>query len=112
MAAKADIIAMTCSQTPETKGMIDSKLLAACKPGVYIVNVARGQPLRPCLGLLLLPVNQRTALSGKGCSAAVNLLMRPRYTYLCAAACHHSCLSPGPDRELQAHAPCYLQEAF
>ena len=63
MAAKADIIAMTCSQTPETKGMVDGKLLAACKPGVHIVNVARGQPITPCLSLLLLPVHQRTALS-------------------------------------------------
>lgn len=82
MAAKADIIAMTCSQTPETKGMVDSKLLAACKPGVRIVNVARGRPSdlvwACCCCLCTSALHSR-----RGCSAAVEWLVRLRSSHKC-----------------------------
>jgi hypothetical protein len=34
--------AVTCHQDEHNRGMVDAKFLAACKPGVRIVNVARG----------------------------------------------------------------------
>ena len=34
--------AVTCHQDENSRGMVDAKFLAACKPGVRIVNVARG----------------------------------------------------------------------
>lgn len=40
--ARADIITLHLPLTPETHGMIDSKALAKTKPGVFIVNCARG----------------------------------------------------------------------
>ena len=45
MAAEADALILTCSQNEQTRGLVDKALLAACKPGVLIVNVARGEQL-------------------------------------------------------------------
>lgn len=42
MAGQADLIVLTCSLTDITRGMVDSAFLKACKPGVRIINVARG----------------------------------------------------------------------
>ena len=58
-AAEADIVILTCTQTAATRGMVDAAFLAACKPGVVIINVARGtlpthRNGRPCCQLLLL----------------------------------------------------------
>lgn len=39
---QADIIVLTCSLTDATRGMVDQAFLRACKPGVRIINVARG----------------------------------------------------------------------
>ncbi|KAK9798534.1 hypothetical protein WJX73_010930 [Symbiochloris irregularis] len=41
-AARSQLMILTCSQNEQTRGMINSSLLAACRRGVYIVNVARG----------------------------------------------------------------------
>jgi D-3-phosphoglycerate dehydrogenase len=38
----ADIISLHCPLTPETRGMIDSAALSKMKPGVLLVNTARG----------------------------------------------------------------------
>jgi D-3-phosphoglycerate dehydrogenase len=38
----ADFVTLHVTKTPETVGMIDKDLLAAAKPGIRIVNVARG----------------------------------------------------------------------
>jgi phosphoglycerate dehydrogenase-like enzyme len=40
---RADIVALTCPLTPETTGLIDARALAAMKPGVHLINVARGR---------------------------------------------------------------------
>jgi phosphoglycerate dehydrogenase-like enzyme len=40
---QADIVALTCPLTPETTGLIDARALAAMKPGVHLINVARGR---------------------------------------------------------------------
>lgn len=45
LAAKAEIIILTCTVTPATKGMVNKGFIAACCPGVIIVNVARGKSL-------------------------------------------------------------------
>lgn len=41
-AGEADFIVITCSLTPSSRHMINAELLAVTKPGVRIVNVARG----------------------------------------------------------------------
>ncbi len=42
LAARADIISIHCPLTSETRGMVDAQWLSALKPGVQIVNTARG----------------------------------------------------------------------
>ncbi|KAK9822438.1 hypothetical protein WJX74_008563 [Apatococcus lobatus] len=39
---QADLVFLTCSLNDETRGLVDSSFLSKCKPGVRIVNVARG----------------------------------------------------------------------
>jgi phosphoglycerate dehydrogenase-like enzyme len=41
--ARADIVALTCSLTEETRGLMDATAFAAMKPGATLVNVARGR---------------------------------------------------------------------
>ena len=40
--ARSDFVSLHAARTPETIGLIGAELLAAAKPGVRIVNVARG----------------------------------------------------------------------
>jgi phosphoglycerate dehydrogenase-like enzyme len=40
--AQADFVVLGCALTPETRGLIDARALAAMKPGAVVVNVARG----------------------------------------------------------------------
>jgi D-3-phosphoglycerate dehydrogenase len=40
--ASSDYIVLACPLTEHTKGMIDSKVLSKAKPGLVLVNVARG----------------------------------------------------------------------
>jgi phosphoglycerate dehydrogenase-like enzyme len=39
---RADIVALTCALTPETRGLMGATEFAAMKPGAALVNVARG----------------------------------------------------------------------
>jgi phosphoglycerate dehydrogenase-like enzyme len=39
---QADVLALTCPLTPETRGLIGAEALARCKPGTLLINVARG----------------------------------------------------------------------
>ena len=41
----SDILTFHCPLTPETRGMIDRQLLDRCRPGVMLINTARGQLL-------------------------------------------------------------------
>jgi phosphoglycerate dehydrogenase-like enzyme len=41
--ADADFVAVCCQWTPDTTNLIDAHRLAAMKPGVVLVNVARGE---------------------------------------------------------------------
>ena len=41
--AQADVVALTCPLTPETEHLIDAEALAAMKPTVHLINVARGR---------------------------------------------------------------------
>lgn len=43
MLPRADIVALTCALTPETRGMMDARAFAAMKPSALLVNVARGR---------------------------------------------------------------------
>lgn len=43
MLPKADIVALTCALTPETRGLMDAKAFAAMKRDALLVNVARGR---------------------------------------------------------------------
>jgi phosphoglycerate dehydrogenase-like enzyme len=40
--ARADIVMLTIALTPETRRLFDRRRLEACKPGVVLINVARG----------------------------------------------------------------------
>jgi phosphoglycerate dehydrogenase-like enzyme len=40
--ARADIVALCCALTPETRGLMGATEFAAMKPGAMLVNVARG----------------------------------------------------------------------
>ncbi len=40
--AEADVLMIACPSTPETRGMIDSALLDRARPGLILVNIARG----------------------------------------------------------------------
>jgi glyoxylate/hydroxypyruvate reductase A len=42
MAAKAEILVCLLPLTPETRGVIDARLLGAMKPGGFLINAARG----------------------------------------------------------------------
>lgn len=39
---RADFVALTCPLTPETRGLIDGRALAAMRPSAQLINVARG----------------------------------------------------------------------
>ena len=39
---EADAISLHCPLTPENRGMVNAQTLAQCKPGVILVNTARG----------------------------------------------------------------------
>jgi len=43
MVPHCDVITINCPLHPETDNLFDRKLLEKCKPGVYIVNTARGK---------------------------------------------------------------------
>jgi len=40
--AKADVVALTCPLTDQTRGLMDQAALAAMKPSAYLINLARG----------------------------------------------------------------------
>jgi phosphoglycerate dehydrogenase-like enzyme len=40
--AKADTIVLCCPHTPETTNLVSAKVIAAFKPGLTLVNIARG----------------------------------------------------------------------
>jgi phosphoglycerate dehydrogenase-like enzyme len=40
---RADIVALCCALTEETRGLMDARAFAAMKPGARLVNVARGK---------------------------------------------------------------------
>ena len=42
MLAESDIVVLSCALTPETRGLIDARRLAAMKPGAFLINLARG----------------------------------------------------------------------
>jgi len=43
--AQADYVVLTMPHTPQTERMIDARAFAAMKPGVALINIARGQVL-------------------------------------------------------------------
>ena len=43
LTGQADIIILATSQDATTRGFVNKAFLSACKPGVIIVNVARGK---------------------------------------------------------------------
>lgn len=40
--AQSDVISLHCPLTPENKGLLNTHTLARCKPGLIVVNTARG----------------------------------------------------------------------
>lgn len=40
---RADIVALTCALTPETRGLVDARAIEAMRPTALLVNVARGK---------------------------------------------------------------------
>ena len=60
---RADVVALTCPLTPETRNVIDGPALAAMKPSAYLVNVARGGCVDEAA---LIAAMQRQAIAGAG----------------------------------------------
>jgi D-3-phosphoglycerate dehydrogenase len=42
LAAESDVIVLCCPLTPQTRGMVDARLIARMKPGALLINVSRG----------------------------------------------------------------------
>jgi glyoxylate reductase len=42
LVADSDVLLLACPSTPETRGVIDQALLARARPGLILVNIARG----------------------------------------------------------------------
>ncbi|KAA2213372.1 D-2-hydroxyacid dehydrogenase [Teichococcus oryzae] len=42
LATEADVLALTCPLTPETRGIVSAEVLRAMKPSALLINVARG----------------------------------------------------------------------
>ncbi len=42
LAAQADVIALCCPLTEETRGLVDARLLGLMKPDALVINIARG----------------------------------------------------------------------
>lgn len=40
--ARADVVSLHCPLTPQTQHLLDARRLAACKPGMILVNTSRG----------------------------------------------------------------------
>lgn len=40
--AQADVVSLHCPLTPETHHLVDARRLAACKPGLILINSSRG----------------------------------------------------------------------
>ncbi|MGY2046577.1 D-2-hydroxyacid dehydrogenase [Methylobacterium sp. JK268] len=64
--AQADIVALACPLTPETRGLIDAAALAALKPGALLINVARGRVVEEA-ALLRALTEGRLAGAGLDC---------------------------------------------
>ena len=45
--AVSDIVTLHCPSTAQTRGLINAQSLAACKPGVIVINLARGDLIDP-----------------------------------------------------------------
>lgn len=43
--ARCSVLSLHCAVTPETRGMVDEKLLAQVRPGAILINTARGDLL-------------------------------------------------------------------
>lgn len=42
LVADSDVLLLACPSTPETRGIVDAALLEAARPGLIVVNIARG----------------------------------------------------------------------
>jgi glyoxylate reductase len=42
LVAESDVLMIACPSTAETRGLVDAELLACAKPGLLVVNIARG----------------------------------------------------------------------
>ena len=63
MCTQADVLSVHCPVTPTTRGLVDAELLAALRPGAFVINCARGPILdRPALTAAL----ERGHLGGVG----------------------------------------------
>lgn len=82
LAAQADIVALTCTETPATRGMINDQFLSACKPGVIIVNVARGNPpsllLLVCMDIMIVQFPNLQHENGIHLSIDLVIIIAPR----------------------------------
>ena len=58
MADGCDCLVVTCAETPDTRKLIDSRILAALGTGGYLVNVARGGIVDECALVAALRENK------------------------------------------------------
>lgn len=69
VAPRADHLVVTLPGTPSTEKMVDGDVLAACKPGVVVVNVGRGTVIDEAALIAAL-------LSGRVSSAALDVFAK------------------------------------
>lgn len=63
LVAACDVLMIVCPSTPETRGLVDARLLARARPDLIVVNVARGDVVDDDA---LIDALQRGAIRGAG----------------------------------------------
>ena len=79
LAAAADIVAVCCPLTPETRGMLDAGFFARMRPSGFVINIARGAVIDDDALIRALEENR---IGGAALDVFTEQPMRPDHPYL------------------------------